>query len=98
MPSLWKPKSGSHRDLEISHKTRDFHIPTADHPLSQNGEDEERRLLGATSDQSEDLNDLDLRICLDKWVHFNSVRMCIAKGTCHYERFSIESFQSFNLT
>ena len=26
------------------------------------------------------------------------VRMCIAKGTCHYERFSIESFQSFNLT
>ena len=26
------------------------------------------------------------------------VRMCIAKGTCHYERFSIESFNSFNLT
>ena len=26
------------------------------------------------------------------------VRMCLAKGTCHYERFSIESFQSFNLT
>lgn len=26
------------------------------------------------------------------------VRMCIAKGTCHFERFSIESFQSFNLT
>src|SRR5438477_417515 len=26
------------------------------------------------------------------------VRMCIAKGTCHYERFSIESFQTFNLT
>ena len=22
------------------------------------------------SDQPEDLNDLDLRICLDKWVHF----------------------------
>jgi hypothetical protein len=26
------------------------------------------------------------------------VRMCIAKGTCHHERFSIEWFQSFNLT
>jgi len=26
------------------------------------------------------------------------VRMCIAKGTCHYERFSIESFNNFNLT
>jgi hypothetical protein len=70
MPSLWKPKSGSHRDLEISHRTRDSHIPTAAHPLSQKGEDEERRLPGATSDQQEDLNDLDLRICLDKWVHF----------------------------
>jgi hypothetical protein len=31
MTSLWKPKSGSHRDLEISPRTRDFHIPTADH-------------------------------------------------------------------
>jgi hypothetical protein len=70
MTSLWKPKSGSHRDLEISPRTRDSHIPTADHPLSLKGEDEERRFLGATSDQSEDLNDLDLRICLDKWVHF----------------------------
>src|SRR4051794_12491733 len=26
------------------------------------------------------------------------VRMCMAKGTCHFERFSIESFSSFNLT
>ena len=26
------------------------------------------------------------------------VRMCIAKGTCHFERFSIESFRTFNLT
>lgn len=26
------------------------------------------------------------------------VRMCIAKGTCHAERFSIESFPTFNLT
>ena len=31
MTSLWKPKSGSHRDLEISHSTRDSHISTADH-------------------------------------------------------------------
>src|SRR4030095_10829784 len=30
MPSLWNPQRGSHRDLEISHRTRDFHIPTAD--------------------------------------------------------------------
>lgn len=26
------------------------------------------------------------------------VRMCLAKGTCHAERFSIESFPTFNLT
>jgi hypothetical protein len=26
------------------------------------------------------------------------VRMCLAKGTCHAERFSIESFPMFNLT
>lgn len=26
------------------------------------------------------------------------VRMCLAKGTCHAERFSIESFATFNLT
>ena len=29
MTSLWKPKNGFHRDLEISHKTRDSHIPTS---------------------------------------------------------------------
>src|SRR4029077_2750136 len=29
MPSLWKPQNGSHRDLEISHRTGDSHIPTA---------------------------------------------------------------------
>jgi hypothetical protein len=29
MASLWKPQNGSHRDLEISHRTRDSHIPTA---------------------------------------------------------------------
>ena len=33
MPSLWKPKNGFHRDLEISPRTRDSHIPTADHLL-----------------------------------------------------------------
>jgi hypothetical protein len=29
MTSPWKPQNGSHRDLEISLRTRDFHIPTA---------------------------------------------------------------------
>ena len=29
MPSLWKPHTGFHSDLEISHRTRDSHIPTA---------------------------------------------------------------------
>mgnify|MGYP001609412803 CR=1 FL=1 len=51
MTSLWKPKSGFHRDLEISHRTRDSHIPTADHPLSQKEDDEERRRLGVTDHQ-----------------------------------------------
>ncbi len=37
--------------------------------LFQTGEDKERR-PGATADQPDDLNDLDLRICLDKGVHF----------------------------
>ena len=31
MPALWKPQNGFHSALEISHRTRDFHIPTADH-------------------------------------------------------------------
>ena len=30
MMSLWKPHNGFHRDLEISPRTRDSHIPTAD--------------------------------------------------------------------
>src|SRR5687768_15035198 len=29
MTSLWKPKNGFHSDLEISHRTRDSHIPTS---------------------------------------------------------------------
>ena len=29
MPFLWKPHTGFHRNLEISHRPRDFHIPTA---------------------------------------------------------------------
>ncbi len=33
MPSLWKPQIGFHRDLEISPRTRDSHIPTADPSL-----------------------------------------------------------------
>jgi len=31
MPALWKPQNGFHSTLEISHTTRDSHIPTADH-------------------------------------------------------------------
>jgi hypothetical protein len=31
MPARWKPQNGSHSALEISHTTRDSHIPTADH-------------------------------------------------------------------
>ena len=27
--ALWKPQNGFHRDLEISHRTRDSHIPTS---------------------------------------------------------------------
>jgi hypothetical protein len=34
MPALWKPQNGFHSALEISHTTRDSHIPTADHFLS----------------------------------------------------------------
>jgi hypothetical protein len=30
MTGLWKSQNDFHRPLEISHKTRDFHIPTAD--------------------------------------------------------------------
>ena len=29
MASPWKPQNGFHRDLEISHRTRDSHIPTS---------------------------------------------------------------------
>ena len=31
MPPLWKPQNGFHSGLEISHRTRDSHISTADH-------------------------------------------------------------------
>lgn len=31
MPALWKPQNGFHSALEISQRTRDSHIPTADH-------------------------------------------------------------------
>src|SRR5213596_4421043 len=41
MPSLWKPQNGSHRDLEISPRTRDFHIPTAEAYNFLNGKEEE---------------------------------------------------------
>ena len=72
MPSLWKPKSGFHRDLEISHRTRDSHIPTSrSFILFLRKEKTTNEDPGATADQPEDLNDLDLRICLDNWVHFS---------------------------
>jgi hypothetical protein len=41
MPALWKPQNGFHSALEISHTTRDFHIPTADHFFVSQEEDEE---------------------------------------------------------
>ena len=34
MPAPWKPQNGFHTALEISHSTRDSHIPTADHCVS----------------------------------------------------------------
>jgi hypothetical protein len=34
MPARWKPQNGFHRALEISHTTRDSHIPTADRCVS----------------------------------------------------------------
>ena len=34
MPALWTPQHGVHSALEISHTTRDSHIPTADRVLS----------------------------------------------------------------
>ena len=45
MTRAWKSQNDSHTRLEISHRTRDSHIPTAKHPLSQKGEDEDRRPL-----------------------------------------------------
>jgi hypothetical protein len=39
MASLWKPQNGSHRDLEISPRTRDSHIATARIPSSYSEED-----------------------------------------------------------
>lgn len=46
MAARWKPQNGFHSALEISHRTRDSHIPTADHFLffqqdRQEGEEEE---------------------------------------------------------
>ena len=42
MPALWKPQNGFHSALEISHRTRDSHIPTADHLfVSQEKEEDE---------------------------------------------------------
>src|SRR6267143_3843047 len=38
MPSLWKPQNGFHSDLEISPRTRDSHIPTAEVLRENEGE------------------------------------------------------------
>ena len=45
MTSLWKPQNGFHRDLEISPRTRDSHIPTAESLWRKNkNKDQEKRL------------------------------------------------------
>src|SRR6266446_6677301 len=78
MPSPWKSQNDSHRDLEISLKNAKlphFHSRSS---LFQKGDDEERRLMGATADQPEDLNDLEFRICLDKWVHLTHQQRGVA--------------------
>jgi hypothetical protein len=41
MTRLWKSQNDFHRRLEISHRTRDSHIPTADHRCVRS---EERRM------------------------------------------------------
>src|SRR5713226_3989146 len=41
MTLLWKSQNDFHRSLEISHRTRDSHIPTADHLRFRS---EERRM------------------------------------------------------
>ena len=48
MPALWKPQNGFHSALEISHRTRDSHIPTADHFLVSQEEDEEEDVRHAS--------------------------------------------------
>ena len=55
MPALWKPQNGFHSALEISHTTRDSHIPTADHFSVSQEEDEEedvRHALRTTARQT----------------------------------------------
>src|SRR3990170_5642737 len=53
MTSLWKPQNGFHRDLEISHRTRDSHIPTADPLLlrkekTKNDDESEQEVIRST--------------------------------------------------
>jgi len=48
MPSLWKAHITSHRDLEISHRTRDSHIPTSRFLFKGEDEEEEKSKDGAT--------------------------------------------------
>src|SRR5262245_60639104 len=48
MPSLWKPNSGSHRDLEISHRTRDSHFHSR-FPFFFSGEEQRTKTESALS-------------------------------------------------
>ena len=43
MPALWKPQNGFHSALEISPRTRDSHIPTADRSLLVSQEKDETK-------------------------------------------------------
>jgi len=43
MTSPWTPQHGVHRDLEISHSTRDSHIPTANPRVSEESEEQKNK-------------------------------------------------------
>ena len=49
MTFLWKPQNGFHRNLQISHTTRDSHIPTAVHVLLLERKKERRTPIANTT-------------------------------------------------
>ena len=49
MTSLWKPQNGFHRNLEISQRTRDSHIPTANPRFFKRAEEQRTRTRRPTS-------------------------------------------------